>query len=307
MLEKTNFSAKKVLNTNENTTVSTARKGAACALLAALLYGLNAPMSKLLLLGVQPVILAGLLYLGAGGGIAALRLFTRGKGMSGRRPERADTPFMIGMVLLDILAPILLLFGLQNAEAANISLLNNFEIAATALIALLLFGEKVSKRLWTAILLVTAACALLSVEDAGSLRFSRGSLCALGACLCWGLENNCTRRLSSIDPRLIVIIKGFGSGGASLALGLLIGESLPGAGVLLSALALGFVAYGLSITFYILAQRYLGAARTSAFYAAAPFIGALLSLLLFGTPPGRLFPIAFILMALGALLAAKAT
>lgn len=280
------------------------RNGALCALLAAALYALNAPVSKLLLGKTEAVMLAALLYLGAGIGIAMLRPCLKKRRVAQRPLVRADLPYVIGMVALDVAAPILLLIGLKGTEAANISLLNNFEIVATALIAALFFREHISRRLFFSIALVTAASLMLSLEDEGSLSFSASSLCALGACLCWGLENNCTRRLSDADPMQIVVIKGFGSGLSSLLLALALGQLFPCAALTLAALALGFVAYGLSISFYVYAQRLLGAARTSTYYAAAPFIGALLSLLIYGTPPGRLFLPAFLIMAAGAALAA---
>ena len=127
------------------------------------------------------------------------------------RLTRRQLPFTLGMILLDIAAPILLMLGLARAPAAHVSLLNNFEIVATSLFALLLFHERISRRVWCAIFLITAASMLLSFEGVQSLRFSSGSLLVLGACLCWGLENNCTRALSEKDPLQIVVVKGFGS------------------------------------------------------------------------------------------------
>ena len=202
--------------------------------------------------------------------------------------------------MLDIAAPICLMLGLRATTAANASLLNNFEIVATALIALLLFGEAISPRLWAGILFTVASCLLLSFEDVSSLRFSRGSLLVLLACVCWGFENNCTRRLSGKDPMQIVLLKGIFSGLGSIAIGLARGERMPGLTAVLPVLAVGFVAYGLSIYFYVYAQRLLGAARTSAYYAVSPFIGALLSLLIFRQRPGTAYLLALALMALGA-------
>ena len=208
------------------------------------------------------------------------------------------------MVLLDIAAPILLMLGLTRTTAANAALLNNFEIVATALIALLLFGEKISRRLWLAIGLVTVSSIVLSLEGGGSLRFSLGSVLVLLACCCWGLENNCTRALSEKDPLQIVVVKGFGSGLGALVIALASGEGLPGFLPGAGALCLGFVAYGLSIFFYIYAQRDLGAAKTSAWYAVSPFIGAGLSLLIFRQLPGLTFWLALAIMAAGAYFAA---
>lgn len=275
------------------------------AILAAALYALNAPFSKLLLGSVPPAMMAALLYLGAGAGLALVRLVQRraGKAPAEAPLTRADLPYTVGMVVLDIAAPILLMVGLTLTTAANAALLNNFEIVATSLVALLLFGERISPRLWEAIALVTAASILLSVEDRSSFTFSFGSVFVLLACTCWGLENNCTRRIAHRDPLEIVVIKGFGSGTGSLVIALLRGESPAGAAATVCALVLGFVAYGLSILFYIYAQRYLGAAKTSAYYALAPFIGAGISLLLFRQVPDAAFLAALVIMMAGTWLA----
>lgn len=286
--------------------MTSVRRATLAAVLAAAFYALNAPLSKWLLGTVPPTLMAALLYLGAGMGMALVRLGQRALGKVPREAPltRRDLPYTVGMVVLDIAAPILLMVGLTRTTAANASLLNNFEIVATALIALLLFGEKISRRLWVAIGFVTLSAMVLSVEDRSSFSFSLGSVFVLLACSCWGLENNCTRSISHKDPLEIVVIKGFGSGGGALVLALLQGERLADLPAALGALALGFVAYGLSICFYIYAQRGLGAAKTSAYYALAPFLGAGLSLLLFRQVPRPAFLAALVLMALGAWLAA---
>lgn len=272
------------------------------ALLAAALYAISTPVSKLLLQDVAPTMMAGLLYLGAGIGMFGL-------GMVRRRVKslphenhltRRDLPYTVGMVLLDIAAPICLMVGLTRTTSANASLLNNFEIVATALIALMVFREKISRRLWLAIGLITLSSMILSFEDAASLDFSFGSLFVLAACVCWGFENNCTRMMSASDPLEIVVIKGFGSGLGSLVLALAVGEPLPPLRVLPVVLVLGFVAYGLSIFFYVYAQRRLGAAKTSAYYAVAPFIGVLLSRLILQEAFTQVFLIALAIMMAGA-------
>ena len=266
------------------------------AVLAAALYAVSTPVSKLLLREVAPAMLAALLYLGAGIGMLGLGMARgrRGSMRRGRRLDRRDLPYTAGMVVLDIAAPLCLMAGLTRTTSANASLLNNFEIVSTALIALLIFKERIGPRLWLAIGLITGACMLLSFEDGSSLQFSSGSLFVLLACICWGLENNCTRMISQCDPLEIVVIKGFGSGIGSLGIA-------PRS--LLAALLLGFVAYGLSIFFYVDAQRTLGAAKTSAYYAVSPFLGAALSLAIFRTPPAPLFWVSLAGMALGAYLA----
>ena len=267
------------------------------AVLAAALYAINAPVSKLLLTQIPSTMMAGLLYLGAGIGMLILEKWGRKK--EEQPLTRKELPYTAAMVILDIAAPIFLMIGLTRCSAANASLLNNFEIVATSLIALMVFKEAIGKRLWLAIILVTISSILLSFEDMSSLQFSWGSLFVLLACVSWGFENNCTRMLSSKNPAQIVIIKGFGSGLGAILLSLLIGERFFRIGYIMLALLLGFVAYGLSIYFYIYAQRDLGAAKTSTYYAVSPFIGAGLSLVIFHELPSVLFVAALLIMALG--------
>ena len=279
------------------------RLGITLAILAAALYALNAPLSKLLLEYLPPTLTAGFLYIGAGLGMGAVALVRKAKGTtnSESRLTKSELPYTVAMVLLDVAAPILLMFGLKNTSAASASLLNNFEIVATALVALLVFKEKISPRLWLGIIAVTAACLLLSFEDfTENVRFSYGSLFVLLACVCWGFENNCTRKISSKDPMQIVLIKGIFSGATSIVIGFCIGERISVVWSVFAVLAVGFVAYGLSIFFYVHAQRKLGAARTGAYYAVAPFIGTILSLAIFRTLPHFTFFIALGIMLIGA-------
>ena len=276
------------------------------AILAAALYAVNAPVSKLLLRDATPAMMAAMLYLGAGIGMLLLGMARQRLkiGKNEQKLTRKDLPFAVGMIVLDIAAPICLMIGLTSTTSANASLLNNFEIVATSVIALLVFKEAIGKRLWLAIGLITLSSVILSVEDASSLHFSAGSLFVLLACVCWGFENNCTRMMSQSDPLEIVVLKGFGSGLGSLAIAFAVGEQLPPLRLILCALLLGFVSYGLSIFFYVYAQRKLGAAKTSAYYAISPFIGVLLSLLIFQEMPSLSFWAALLIMALGAYFAA---
>ena len=276
-------------------------------MLAAGLYALNSPFSKLLLDYLPSTLMAGFLYVGAGTGMLVIALIRKVSNhpKTEERLSKGELPYTIAMIILDIAAPICLLFGLTMTSAANASLLNNFEIVATALIALIIFKEAISPRLWLGILFVTASCVLLSLEDISSLQFNAGSLFVLLACLCWGIENNCTRKLSAKDPLQIVMIKGIFSGAGSIIIGLICGERIIHLWTIPVVLLLGFVAYGLSIFFYVYAQRILGAARTSAYYAVAPFIGVILSLLIFRELPGILFIAALILMIIGAWLSSQ--
>lgn len=286
---------------------STMGHGIFLAILAAGLYALSTPFSKLLLDALPSTLMAGFLYVGAGLGMVLISLVRKvsGRQETEARLTRQELPYTIAMVVLDIAAPICLLLGLAMTTAANVSLLNNFEIVATAVIALVIFREAISSRLWLGILFVTASCALLSFEDLSSLQFNSGSLFALLACICWGIENNCTRRLSSKDPLQIVMVKGICSGTGSIIIGFLCRERILHLWTIPAVLLLGFVAYGLSIYFYVYAQRILGAARTSAYYAVAPFIGVFLSLLIFRDVPGLLFIAALILMIVGAWLSSQ--
>lgn len=275
------------------------------ALLAAALYAISSPFSKLLLKELSPTMMAAYLYIGAGIGMAIVGVIKKhsSKKQVELRLTKKELPYTVGMVVLDIAAPIFLMIGLNLTTAANASLLNNFEIVATAMIALFIFKESVSRRLWIAILLITLSSVILSFEDISSFSFSFGSLFVLLACICWGFENNCTRVLSQKDPLQIVVIKGFGSGLGSFIIALAIGETISKPLYIVAALLLGFVAYGLSIFFYVYAQRNLGAAKTSAYYAVAPFIGVALSLLIFCEIPSVSFVIALLIMICGTYLA----
>lgn len=274
------------------------------AILAAALYAVNVPFSKLLLESVSPTMMASFLYLGAGLGLFLWGSIVKlsGKGEPQKPLTKKELPYTAAMVALDIAAPILLMLGIERTSAANVSLINNFEIVATSLIALLIFKEVVSRRLWIAIGLVTAASILLSFEGTDALDFNLGSLFVFGACLCWGFENNCTKELSSKDPVQIVVIKGIFSGLGSLAVALFVGERFPSLFPLLCALLLGFVSYGLSIHFYILAQRHLGAAKTSAYYSIAPFLGVAFGMIFLGERPGIRFYIALSVMVVSTVL-----
>lgn len=283
------------------------KKGIAFAILAAALYAINAPFSKILLEFMPPTLMAGFLYVGAGIGMIFIALMRKIKKYEAKELKltKSELPYTIAMIVLDIAAPICLLFGLNSTTAANASLLNNFEIVATAIIALMVFKEKISTRLWFGIFFVTLSCGILSFEDISSLRFSYGSLFVLLATICWGFENNCTRKISSKDPLQIVLLKGIFSGIGSLIIGLFIGERIEALWSIVAVRCVGFVAYGLSIYFYVYAQRLLGAARTSAYYAVAPFIAAILSLIIFREIPDVTYFVALVLMIVGAWLSSQ--
>lgn len=272
------------------------------AFLAAVFYAINVPISKVLLQHVGPTTMAALLYLGAGIGIGMMSLFNKKDREKAESLTKAELPYIVGMIVLDIAAPIFLMLGISYGSSANASLLGNFEIVATTVIALILFKEAVTKRLWVAIGLITLSSILLSFEGTDSFHFSYGSLLVIMATVCWGLENNCTRELSSKSTYQIVMLKGLCSGLGALVIALIKRESFPGIGYIAIALALGFVAYGLSIFVYVRAQNVLGAAKTSAYYAVNPLIGSLLAFVFLSESLSWMYVIALIVMVIGSAL-----
>lgn len=283
------------------------KRGTMLALLAAALYAINAPFSKILLEYMPPTLTAGFLYIGAGLGMIAISLIRKARKTEHIEAKltKSELPYTVAMILLDIAAPICLMIGLKSTTAANASLLNNFEIVATSLIALAVFKEKISPRLWLGITFITLSCAVLSIEDISSFSFSYGSLFVLLATVFWGFENNCTRKISSKDPLQIVFLKGVFSGLGSIIIGLCTGERVTAWWAVSTVCAVGFVAYGLSIYFYVYAQRLLGAARTSAYYAVAPFISAIFSLIIFKSLPSVSYFVATAFMITGAYLSSN--
>ena len=269
------------------------------ALLAAVFYAINVPISKLLLDHVGETTMAALLYLGAGIGISILSVFMKKDRKGSEKLSGNDLPYVIGMIVLDIAAPIFLMIGISRGTSANASLLGNFEIVATTVIALVIFKETVTKRLWLAIGLISLSSVLLSFEGADSFVFSYGSLFVLAATVCWGLENNCTRKISAKSTYEIVILKGIFSGLGALVIALIKRESMPEWRFIVAALVLGFVAYGLSIFLYVRAQNVLGAAKTSAYYATAPFVGVFLSYVFLKETVSWMYIVALIVMIAG--------
>ena len=272
------------------------------ALLASALYAINIPFSKLLLNKIEPTMMASSLYLGAGIGIGFLYLITKKKQPETKKITKNDLPYIIGMVGLDILAPIFLMFGLMDTASSSASLLNNFEIVCTSIIALVIFKEVISKKMWVAIGLITLSSFALSMKEISTFKISWGSLLVLLATLCWGFENNCTKKLSNKNTYVIVFIKGIFSGLGSLIVALCLKEEFAHIGFILLAMLLGFVSYGLSIFFYIKAQGVIGAAKTSAYYSVAPFIGTFLSFLILNEKLSWTYFLGLIIMIAGTIL-----
>lgn len=286
--------------------VTSVKKYILYAILAAILYAISTPLSKILLTTLDPTFIAGLLYLGAGLGMALVG-FIRKKVTKAETKKftKKEMPSILGMIALDILAPILLMLGLKISSPENVALLNNFEIVATTLFAAFLFKEVIPNRLRWGIVLVTLASVILTVENLSAFTFSAGSFFVILATICWGLENNLTRKLSENDPLKVVVIKGLFSGMGSLIIAFILGQASWNMLYILGTLLLGFIAYGLSIFFYVSAQRGLGAAKTSAFYAVAPFVAALLSLVIFLEWPKPQFYLALLIMAIGSYFASS--
>lgn len=272
------------------------------ALLAAIFYAINTPFSKVLLNKIPPTLMASFLYLGAGTGVGIMCLFRSKSEEKYKKLNKSDLPYTVGMIVLDIAAPIFLMIGINIDSASNASLLGNFEIVATTIISLLIFKENVTSKLWIAIGFITVSSIVLSFEGAESFKFSLGSLFVILATCCWGLENNCTRKISDKSTYEIVLLKGFFSGSGSFIVALILGERIPEIKYIIAALLLGFVAYGLSIFMYIRAQRDLGASKTSAYYAVAPFVGTFLAFIVNGEKLTLVYFIGLVFMIIGSVI-----
>ncbi|MBS4889525.1 MAG: DMT family transporter [Anaerococcus vaginalis] len=269
------------------------------ALLAAVLFSISTPLSKKLMENIPPTFMAAFLYLGAGVGVGIMYIFNYKKEDKSLKLDKSDLKYTIAMIGLDILAPLLLMLGIKLGSASNASLLENFEIVATSLIALIIFKEKISYKLWIAIFFIIISSFILTFDDKTSLDFSIGSIFVLLATISWGLENNCTKKISEKSTYQIVTLKGIFSGLGSLFIGLLLKEKIINYKYIFLAMILGFVAYGLSIFLYVRAQRDLGASKTSAYYSVAPFVGAFLAFLINGERPDEKFLLALIFMIIG--------
>ena len=277
------------------------------SLLAALFFGASAPLSKLLLGDVPPVLMAAFLYLGSGTGISLIKLYQQ---LTSNQKEAGikspDVKWLAGAIISGgILAPIILMISLKNTPASTASLLLNFEGVGTTLIALFFFRESISRRALLAIFAITLASIFLSTNFQSGFGLSLGALGVLLACVLWGVDNNFTRNISAKDPLTIVAWKGLVAGTFSLILGLVLGQQVPALTIILSILLLGFISYGLSTMLFIYSMRGLGAARTSALYGTAPLAGVLLSIIIFKDPITLLFGFAAVLMVAGALMLAN--
>jgi drug/metabolite transporter (DMT)-like permease len=283
--------------------ISSKFQGQALAILSAVLFGVSTPLAKVILGdGVSPWLLAGLLYAGSGLGLGAIHLSRRTFGLpSPEAPlRRADLPWLAAVILFGGLAgPLFLMAGLARTEASTASLLLNLEGLATMAIAWVVFKENVDRRLFLGAMLILAGAVLLSwLRGPGGVGV--GAVLIAAACISWGIDNNLTRKLSSADPVQIAMIKGLVAGTVNLMLTLLLGGSeLPSFGVVAASGVLGFLGYGVSLVLFVLALRYLGSARTGAYFSTAPFVGALTAVLLFAEPISLRLLVAGGLMAVG--------
>jgi drug/metabolite transporter (DMT)-like permease len=271
--------------------------GIPTALLSAALFGVSAPLAKLLLGAVSPWLLAGLLYLGSGLGLALVRLVRRSNEAGlGRR----DLPWFGAAVLSGgVIGPVLLVFGLAESSASEASLLLNLESVLTLVIAWMVFKENVDRRLLIGAAAIVAGAVILSWPKEASLGLNWGPVLIAGACLAWAIDNNLTRKVSAADPMQIAMVKGLAAGIVNVAIAFALGAKLPSVGAIAGAGLLGFFSYGISLTLFVLALRHLGTARTGAYYALAPFIGAGVAILFLGEPIGIAFIAGGVLMAIG--------
>lgn len=271
--------------------------GVRAALVSAVLFGASAPLAKLLLGEVSPWLLAGLLYVGAGLGMAGWRLVRRAPRV---RPARGELRWLVGAVAAGgVAGPVLLMAGLSSMPASGASLLLNAEGVLTAVLAWVVFREPADRRVVLGMLAIVAGAVVIAVPTGQAQVGSVWPVLAvLGACACWALDNNLTRKVSHVDATWLVTVKGAVAGPTNLVLALLLGAHLPTAGSTVAAMALGFVSYGLSLVLFIVGLRHVGTARAGAYFSVAPFFGAVLAVALGDAVTWQLL-LAGALMALG--------
>jgi drug/metabolite transporter (DMT)-like permease len=268
---------------------------------AAILFGASTPFSKLLLGSIDPWMLAGILYLAAGVGLFAVTIIRKGLRQETAEAalRAADYPWLAAVVIFGgMVGPLLLMFGLSRTTAGQASLLLNLEGLATMGIAWVVFRENVDRRLLIGAFAILCGAALLA-WDGSRFSFDLGGLLIAGACLAWGIDNNLTRKLSQADPVQIAMIKGIVAGGANLVLAFSLGAEVPSVGIVAAAGVVGFFGIGVSLVMFMLGLRHLGTARTGAYFSLAPFIGAVLAILLLRESITAQLVVAGVLMAIG--------
>ncbi|WP_347986403.1 EamA family transporter [Methylomonas sp. AM2-LC] len=270
------------------------------ALLASLFFGASTPVAKLLLATQSPLLVAGLLYLGSGVGLAMARVLRDG-GWKKITLTLSEWPWLLSAVFFGgILAPVFLLYGLMHVNAATASLLLNLEAVLTAVIAWCVFKENTDKRIVLGMLLIVIGCVLLAWPQR-ALNFVDwlGPLAVVIACLCWAVDNNLTRKVSATDALFVAGSKGIIAGVVNTGLAMALGVEMPNALVTSAIMLLGLFGYGISLVFFVLSLRSLGAARTGAYFSTAPFIGAAVALFLLHEAVSPLFTLASVFMAVG--------
>ncbi len=274
------------------------RRGIPLALGAGLLFGLSAPLSKLIVANMDPIALAGALYLGAFVAVSVGRLSGVTRGLHSEPLRRLDAPYVLTMIAVGgVLAPVVLMFGVRAASGFTASLLLNLEGVTTALIAWMFFRERVSGAVWGAVVLMTMTGVLLTGGIAGGRSSLVGPLLIVGAAIGGGVDNNVSARLSHCDPLILVSIKGLTAGLFSLGFSWVTRGSLPAPGSFLAGIGVGCISYGVSLVLFILSLKAMGAARTGAFFAVGPLAGALLSLIIFRSTFTWVMAVALVLTA----------
>jgi len=270
------------------------------ALLAAALFGASTPFAKLLVGNMPPVLLAGLLYLGSGIGLTLIRV-ARDRGWQSSGLTRAEWPWLLGAIFFGgVAGPVALMFGLMTTSGSSASLLLNLEAVLTAVIAWVVFKENADKRVVLGMAAIVAGGLVLSWPGQGTRPSDWVGPVLIGvACLCWAIDNNLTRKVSASDALFIAGSKGIMAGLANTLLALALGATLPGLYTTLATLGVGLLGYGFSLVLFVLALRGLGTARTGAYFSTAPFIGAFVSLVVFGESTGLQFWMAALLMGIG--------
>lgn len=283
------------------------RTGSTTAILAAVLFGVSTPMAKLLVHDLSPWMLAGLLYLGSGTGLGLVRL-VRGLVVSAERGERSirgtEWFWLLGAVLAGgIAAPVLLMSGLAATPASSASLLLNLEGVFTALLAWFVFHEGFDRRLVAGMIAIVAGAVVLSwggpVDIARGWAGGWGAAAVAAACLMWAVDNNLTRKVSLADPMDIAAIKGLVAGGVNVGIALALGDGMPAVPTMMAAMLVGLLGYGVSLVLFVFALRYIGTARTGAYFSTAPFVGGIASLTMFGEPLTAGMIAAAVLMGIG--------
>jgi drug/metabolite transporter (DMT)-like permease len=274
--------------------------GIASAIGAAALFGASTPFAKRLLPSVEPVMMAGLLYLGSGLGLAAYRMLRRGQPSAEARLARRDVPWLAAAIACGgVIGPVLLMLGLSRTPASAASLLLNLEGVFTVLLAWFVFKENFDRRIAAGVILICGGAVAVSWSGRPELGVPWGALAIAGACLAWATDNNLTRQVSAADPVQIAMLKGLSAGVVNTGLAFSFGAKLPSAASLAAIMLVGFLGYGVSLALFVLALRSLGAARTGAYFSIAPFLGAAVSMVWLNEPLTALFGVAALLMAAG--------